>query len=125
MLFFLFIVILPFYGANNFFGNVTKEKNTVISQNKINKNNKFKFSDNNLNAFLLEENDSDSDELFHCNTNNSDKNNFLDYSNYFIKKWQDSILKIFTTHYNSNSTIYSHFSGFSNPIYISIQVLRI
>jgi hypothetical protein len=130
ILFLLFVIILPFYGANNLFGNVTKENIAPISENNITANNKLKFSDNYQKIFLLEETDNDLDEDFQYNSNNSFKNNsfknnFLNNPNYFLKKWLNSNLRIFTANYNNNSTIFSHFSGFSNPIFISIQVLRI
>lgn len=125
VLFLLFVIILPFYGANNVFGNITKENITFISQNKISEKSKLKLSDNIQNIFLLEETDINFEEDYHSDTYNNDKNNFLDNPNYFLEKWQNYNLKIFTAHYNNNSTIYSHFSGFSNSIYIYIQVLRI
>jgi hypothetical protein len=127
LLFFLFIIILQTYGVTNLFGNSFKPKYSSVSHTSTIKNYKSTLRDEEQNIFLLEESDVDFEEEFHDkNLNNLEDTNILENHNYFINTWVNfnSILFILNYHNNSFSNFRSFFV-FSNPIYISIQVLRI
>ncbi len=127
LLFFLFIFIFQTYGGATLFGKTSREKIYSIFQKNINESNQSKLSDDNLNVFLLEESNIDFEDEFHdIKINNSGKITFLENHNNFLKSIQNFNSKLFVLKYRKNNfTVFSPFFGFSNPIYISIKILRI
>ncbi len=124
LVFLSYLFFLLFFGGNHLYANTSQEKKCLFT-NDNSTNQKFsKITNNNQNIIILEEVDVDFEE--ELQNDNSNKIKYIVKENYFLKSWQNADSKLFVLNYfNNRFKIFSPFSGYSNPIYISIQVLRI
>jgi hypothetical protein len=127
LVFFVCIFYLLYNGGNNTYANSFQEKICLITKEKVSKNEQTKFTEDDQNMILFEETDLDfEEELNNDNSKDLSKDNFSVKKSNFIKSFYNSESKLFVLNYfNNRFEIFSPFSGYSNPIYISIQVLRI
>ncbi len=124
LVFFSYLFFLLFFGGNHLYDNTSQEKKCLFTNNNSTNQKFSKITNNNHNIIILEEVDVDFEEELH--NDNSNKIKYIDKENYFLKSWQNADSKLFVLNYlNNRFEIFSPFSGYSNPIYISLQVLRI
>jgi hypothetical protein len=125
--FFLILLInLLFNSGSNLYANVSKDKIHPVKE-RFSKNNHIKASKEDQTIFVFDEINIDFEEEFHENNpDNSNENKFLVLKSNFLQNWYISNAKLFKLNISNNRfEIFSPFSGYSNPIYISIQVLKI
>ena len=127
LIFLASIFYLLFGGGDSLYANTSKNKICSDYYENISKNKHLKSSEEDKNVLIFEEINVDFEEDFHSNNSkDSDKNNFLESKNYFLKNWNNAYSNLFFLNYLKNRfEVFSPFSGYSNPIYISIQDLRI
>jgi hypothetical protein len=127
LIFLASIFYILFGGGNHLYANISKDKICSKYNGNIIKNKHLKSSEEDKNVLIFDEITIDFEEdLNDFKSTDSNKNNLLVIKNNFLQNWYNSN----SIHFNLNISnkrfeIFSPFSGYSNPIYISIQVLRI
>ena len=127
VVFFISIFFLLFYGGNKIYAVSQESSVSCLSDQNFSENNQFKFAEQNQNLYIFEPITFDlEEELHNSNLKDSNKKIFLIKDYNFIKSFYNINYKdYFLNHFCKSYQVFSPFSGFSIPIYISIQVLRI
>lgn len=124
----LFIFLFLSGGSSKSYANNSLNHKYIISVNKFSKSLPTKFSNKNQNSILLQDTEIDLEE--ECDQNQGVKNSNLEKIEFEKFLFSDQFYSLLITHLDlenflNKSKNFALYCGLSNPIYITLQVLRI
>ena len=125
--FFLFSVLLLIFASSLFHENTIQKNDFRNNFDLFSTNNKFQFSETDKIITIIEENNSDNDEEFHSNDNQTKiKVDFCNIRNRFFININKNLIPLFDLNfYNNQFVTLPTISTNSNPLYLQQRVFRI
>ena len=125
--FFLFSVLLLIFASSLFRENTIQKNDFRNNFDLFSTNNKFQFSETDKIITIIEENNSDNDEEFHSNDNQTKiKVDFCNIRNRFFININKNLIPLFDLNfYNNQFVTLPTISTNSNPLYLQQRVFRI
>ena len=125
--FFLFSVLLLIFASSLFRENTIQKNDFRNNFDLFSTNNKFQFSETDKIITIIEENNSDNDEEFHSNDNQTKiKVDFCNIRNRFFISINKNLIPLFDLNfYNNQFVTLPTISTNSNPLYLQQKVFKI
>lgn len=125
--FFLFSFLLLIFASSLFRENTIQKNDFRNNFDLFSTNNKFQFSETDKIITIIEENNSDNDEEFHSNDNQTKiKVDFCNIRNRFFISINKNLIPLFDLNfYNNQFVTLPTISTNSNPLYLQQRVFRI
>lgn len=125
--FFLFSVLLLIFARSLFHENTIQKNDFRNNFDLFSTNNKFQFSETDKIITIIEENNSDNDEEFHSNDNQTKiKVDFCNIRNRFFISINKNLIPLFDLNfYNNQFVTLPTISTNSNPLYLQQRVFKI